>query len=153
MNVSMYEERLKIFFYNVFIKKNLKEKKSAQNSKYNWDLDLYKACLGENLLVFNLIMTKKRKEYLNWGLKGACQGGNLNLTKILIDKGADDYNLGLSWVCRQGCRDYGKSDWDWLFCYEFSKDDERKDIVNLLVEKGGTQCNHCGMMYKKKNVN
>lgn len=35
----------------------------------------------------------------NWGLKGAREGGHLYLNKLMIKKGANDWNFGLSHAC------------------------------------------------------
>lgn len=69
---------------------------------------------------------KKIKEYiktystkiniLNNGLYGACEGGHYFIVSLLLDNGANDFNLGL----------------------KFASYSKNYDIINLLIKKGAT---------------
>src|ERR1700690_1304101 len=38
----------------------------------------------------------------NLGLRGACEGGHLDLVMMMISRGANDWNFGLEYACRGG---------------------------------------------------
>ncbi len=63
------------------------------------------------------------KDKLNWnyGLYGACRGGNLKLVNLMIQKGANDWNCGLNCACKGG----------------------NLNIVNLMIKKGANKCSKC----------
>jgi ankyrin repeat protein len=53
------------------------------------------------------------------GLLGACYGGHLELAKLMIKHGADNFNNGLNWACRNG----------------------HLELVNLVIEHGADDFN------------
>ena len=38
----------------------------------------------------------------NWGLKGACDGGHMDIVNLMISKGANVWDLGLRGACYGG---------------------------------------------------
>lgn len=69
--------------------------------------------------------TKKEKnikqQFLNIDLSRACENGNMGMIKLLISKGANDFNSGLSTACRMN----------------------RIDVINLMIECGANNFNSC----------
>ena len=47
------------------------------------------ACEGGNINIVHL-MIEKGADYWNWGLRGAYKGGNINIVHLMIEKGADN---------------------------------------------------------------
>lgn len=41
-------------------------------------------------------------KHWNWALEGACEGGHKDLVKMFIDKGANNFGLGLNAACKGG---------------------------------------------------
>ncbi len=62
------------------------------------------------------LMIEKGAEVWNWGLSGACKGGHMEIVKLMIEKGATDWNRGLYDACEGG----------------------HIEIVKLMIEKGAT---------------
>jgi len=91
-------------------------------TKSNWDnsILLLDFCMNNDVLKIRKIITMNIE--LSWGngLCCACEGGNLDIIKLMIEKGAHCWNLGLFRACKAG----------------------HKDIVNLMIEKGATRCGH-----------
>lgn len=49
-----------------------------------------------------------------YGFEGACEGGHLDIVKLMIAHGADDWNHGLTYACISG----------------------NKEIINLIIYNG-----------------
>jgi ankyrin repeat protein len=115
----------------------------------DWGSGLYNACYSGNLEIVKL-MIKNGADNWNDGLYGACEGGHfcynnhcacftydnahstrfaydnarstrLEIIKLMIEKGANNWNDGLCSACRN----------------------ENLEIVKLMIEKGATHCNNC----------
>ncbi len=111
---------------------------------------LYDACKN------NLIISVKQikfKFYLDIGLIGvckgldyACYGGHESIVKLMIKKGADNWNAGLSCACYGGHEsivkfmiDKGATDWDtglYVACQS-----GYINIVKLMIDKGADNWN------------
>ena len=83
------------------------------NIDLNWDWGLLGACRGGNIDIINLIIEKGSNNW-HYGLEGACKGGHLDIVKLMIEEGADHWNCGLAYACTGG----------------------NIDIVKLMIEKG-----------------
>jgi hypothetical protein len=93
--------------------------------KYKYlDLDegLMGACKGGHQRVVEL-MIEKGANYWNLGLNGACEGGKQSLVELMIEKGANRWNRGMERACLRG----------------------HQRIVELMIEKGANNWN-LGMM-------
>ena len=55
------------------------------------DLDVSYLKLNDDWYYYHYSVSK-----WNWGLFGACQGGNRELAELMIEKGANDWNRGLN---------------------------------------------------------
>ena len=69
-----------------------------------WDWGLINACEGEddcrggNIEIVKLMIEKGVNNW-NRALYGACRGGNIEIVKLIIEKGANDWNWGLLGAC------------------------------------------------------
>jgi len=52
-------------------------------------MGLYFACQGGNMDIVNMMIQKGANDW-NWGLWQACKDGHLDFVNTLIQKGADD---------------------------------------------------------------
>ena len=61
---------------------------------------------------------RKSNGVMDWnrGLCRACEGGNMEIVKLMIEKGANAWDRGLIWACDRG----------------------HMEIVKLMIEKGAT---------------
>ncbi len=59
------------------------------NSNLNWNWGLYGACKGGNINIINMMIDKGAYDW-NWGLDGACKGGHIDIVKMMIANGADN---------------------------------------------------------------
>ncbi len=66
----------------------------------------------------NLMIQKGVNDW-KWGLRGACQSGDIDIIDLMIQKGADEWNWGLWGACEGGYT----------------------TIVNLMIEKGADDWN------------
>ena len=48
------------------------------------------ACQGGHLEIIKMMLSLGATDY-NWGLQGACKGGHIEIVKMLIELGANDY--------------------------------------------------------------
>jgi len=68
----------------------------------NWiEYGLYGACKGGHKDLVDLMITDDILS-LNWGLHGACEGGHKELAELLLAWGAYDHNWGLYSACLGG---------------------------------------------------
>ena len=67
----------------------------------HYEYGLKGACRGGHLEIINMMLSKGATNY-NWGLEGACLGGHLELVKMMLDLGANNYNKGLDNACLGG---------------------------------------------------
>ena len=88
----------------------------------HWSNGVYGACQGGNIDLAKL-MIEKDKCYcrLGLGLRYACESGNIDIVKLMIEKGADDWFCGLENACKGG----------------------HIEICKFLIEKGATECWYC----------
>ena len=87
-------------------------------------MNLFQVCLtGEIELVFQYV---KRNSIWDWnyGLQGACQGGNVSIVEFIIKKGASQWNFGLQGACCGG----------------------HMHLVELMIKKGAKHLNN-GLYY------
>ena len=66
----------------------------------DWNWGLYGACSGGNIEIVKLMIEKGANKW-NWGLSGACYGGNIEIIKLMTEKGADHWNwvVNTSAIC------------------------------------------------------
>ena len=77
----------------------------------------------------------------NYQLGRECKRGNLDEVKLLIDRGADDWNLGFYHACREGHLDIvkfmiEKGANNWYLGIYYACEGGHLDIVKLMIEKG-----------------
>ena len=66
-----------------------------------WNSALIQACRGGNLNLVKLLISKGA-HYFDGGLCTACRGGHLTIVHLMLDNGADSYYSGFSNACRGG---------------------------------------------------
>ena len=93
--------------YRACLEGDLEEvKKHLNKSYYHWNKCLYNACIGANMSIVELIISKGEPFWLdwNWALRGACEGGDLRIVELMIKRGEpfglDDWNWGLLNACK-----------------------------------------------------
>ena len=102
------------------------------------------ACtIGDQL---SIIQSNCVQDWLNDGFIAACQAGQQKLVRLLIAKGANDWNRALSGACEGGHEDIaqlmiskGANDWNDGLYYGCIKGYE--DIVQLMIAKGANNWN------------
>ena len=116
-----------IFTYITNIDNTIKKYFNPINEQ-NWfkNKHLARACRGGNMDIVKL-MIEKGANHWNWGLRCACRGGHMDIVKLMIEKGADDWNWGLWGACEGG----------------------HMDIVKLMIEKGANKCYNCNKSLKE----
>lgn len=72
-----------------------------QSSKKSLNIWLFEACIGGNIDIVELMLSKGA-DYLNWAFEYACEGGNINIVRMLIQKGVISVTVGLDVACRHG---------------------------------------------------
>ena len=85
-----------------------------------WEWGLHGACQGGHLDIVKLMIEKGSNDW-EWALLYACIGGHIDMVKLMIEKGAGNWNGGLKYACCGG----------------------HMEIVKLMIEKGATQCLSC----------
>ncbi len=93
------------------------------NIDLDWHLGFEGACRGGHLDCVKLMIVKGAHNYNN-GLQHACQGGHLDIVRLMIEKGANWWNGGLMCACEYG----------------------QMDIVKLMIKKGADDW-HSGLYY------
>ena len=96
------------------------KKYTAKNEMINYDYGLRGACENGNLKILNF-MIKKGAENWNLGLFSACEGNQIEMITLMIEKGANNWNWGLKGAC------YGK----------------HESIVKMMILKGANDWNLC----------
>ncbi len=66
-------------------------------------------------------MIEKGASDWDWGLSSACKNGNLDIINLMIEKGAGSWNWGLSGAYKAGCL----------------------NIVKLMIKMGADDCSQC----------
>lgn len=111
-----------------------------------WDEGFYEACRNGHREVVDLLIKKgspffglgevdgdfeevyQRKDrvgfkvkdtptYMNWGLRGACRGGHLELARLTLELGANDWNGGLIQAC----------------------EGDHLELIELMIQQGATK--------------
>ena len=92
----------------------------------------YEACKKGDIKVVHNIINKGYLKVSDWnsGLNGACEGGYIDIVKLIIDKGSymlqkKDWNNGLYYACYGGSEGLAHT----------------MNIINLLIEKGADDWN------------
>jgi hypothetical protein len=85
-----------------------------------YDDGLYAACEFGHIEIVKLMIEKGASDWES-GLFMACEGGHMEIVKLMIEKGANDWDDGLSAACDGG----------------------HTDIANLMIENGATHCSYC----------
>ena len=89
---------------------------------------LYGACNGGNMGITKLLIWR---EYgandWNYGLKGACRGGNIKIVKFMIRMGADNWGQGLYGACAGGHINVAK------FMLEYRVEDRNMGLYGACV--------------------
>ncbi len=94
---------------------------------------------------------------LNEGLYAACSYGYKDIAELLIDKGADDFDIGLNYACEKGYMELVKLMIDkgaasgpkslgdevtaWNIGLNYACYGRHKDIIKLMIDKGATDFN------------
>lgn len=73
----------------------------ARQGYVNWDYGLRGACFGGHLDIVNLAILNGATE-LSSGLRNACYNGHFEIARFLISKGANNLNLALYDACYSG---------------------------------------------------
>jgi hypothetical protein len=82
------------------------------------------------------LMIKKGANNWNGGLYSACSNGHMNIVKFMINRGANNWNAGLYAACEDGS--FINNDKAIV-----SKRNCHIKIVKLMIEKGANQCDNC----------
>lgn len=119
----------------------------------NWTMALYGACIGGHLKCIEFIEAEveakrakaqgKNSEALidwSWALRGACDDNQLEIAKLAINKGANDFNPCLFTTCLHGYVEIVhlllingvKLNIDTNINYYYSWPDNKKGLVQLL---------------------
>ena len=105
-----------------------------------------KKCAALNHVICLQKYELKSIEYFNLGLYGACEGGHLELAKLMIEKGANDFNSGLYGACEKGhfelvnlMLEKGANDFNWGLRGACEKG--HFALANLMLEKGADDFN------------
>jgi len=80
-----------------------------------------------NLELAVLAVQMCEKFYLNFALIGACQVGDRNFIKLIIDAGAYNWDSGLTGACRG----------------------QHRDLIKLMIKRGAYFCFNCKISAKK----
>jgi hypothetical protein len=75
------------------------ELKLGEDNDYNWGLQ--GACEGGNLQIVHLMLKQGANDY-NTGLEYACMGGHMQIVELMLKLGATDYNIGFRNACGEG---------------------------------------------------
>lgn len=105
------------------------EKIIETNTQIDWELAFKGSCEGGNIDIVNLIFEKNANNNINEGLEYACRNNCINVAKLLIEKGANSFNEGLSNTCLIDRRGFGSS---WM-CGSMVKNDKNK-LIHLLIK-------------------
>ena len=104
-----------------------------QQVECNLNEGLYEACRGANKNIIECLFGKIHEPDLNYALKGACSCNDVNasqeIIKMLLQKGANDYNAGLVGASKYG-NDYA---------------------TNLMIQLGATNLTDALLMAKYCN--
>ena len=102
--------------------------KMENDKRFKIDANFFKIYCHDNhiILLLKLIITLEEiglSNYLNWntGLVYACEGGHMDIIKIMVGKGAGFWLRGLEGACKNG----------------------HIVITKLMFEKGATRCWYC----------
>ena len=113
------DKRFKISHNNIILEEYCKNKnviKIRQIIKMNFRVyrtcRLYAACKSGHMDIIKLMIEKGADDW-NSGLIGACEGGHIDIVKFMIEKGSSDWSAGLGYACWCG----------------------HIDIVRLMIEK------------------
>ena len=80
------------------------------------------ACTNNCIEIVDSLINKFSHEWIaEWGMEMACRGGHINIIKLMIKKGANNWNWGLAIACK--------------FYYQ--------EVVKLMIENGATICMNC----------
>ncbi len=111
-----------------------------KNVKF-WNDMMYEACQGGYLEIVKLMIEKGANNW-NWGLYGACRGGHMEIVKFMIEKGADNWNWGLCGGHMEIVKlmiEKGANGWN-VGLFRTCRSGHM-EIVKLMIEKGANNWN------------
>jgi hypothetical protein len=119
----------------------------------------YNMCLMGNIELVKQILTNPHRWFreANVGLKAACIGGHLDIAKLLIDRGADEYNQALRFACignhnhivKYLLEEVRGINWDCNIGLSYACERGNIELLNLLTFHGADDYNH-GLYYACK---
>ena len=108
-------------------------------------------CCKKQLIYFVKLFLKQKYwdvSFWRWGLRGACQGGHLDVVTLMIDNDATNWHDGFEYAGWGGHMNIvnlmiekGGTDWHWGL--RWACKGGHYDIVNLMLDKGATYCFSC----------
>jgi hypothetical protein len=109
-------------------------------------VDIYK--LAQAGYVEDTLECARNGESIQLGLSGACQGGHIDLARLLNATGECDLDWGMVAACIGGHEEIvsmmiklGACDWDWALETACFKGHQK--LISLMIQKGATKCNEC----------
>ncbi len=118
VNTTIYVDDYNILLRQYCLNNDVINIKKIIGMDLNLNYGLYGACEGGNMDVVKL-MVEKGATWWDHGLFYACKGGNMDIIKLMIKKGANNWNNGLYSACEGG----------------------NMDIIKLMIEKAGANVN------------
>ena len=102
---------------------------------FEWQSALYGACQGNQVELVEEIIRNCKGRQLSWdtGLHCACAGAAKDTIRLMIEKGATDFNWALNAACKELQIDFS-NDQLCIFCWKGERGDE--EIVDFLLSKG-----------------
>jgi ankyrin repeat protein len=97
--------------------------KDSKDRENIFNMAMYYAARGGNMEIVKLMIEKGATDF-DWGMKNAANGGNMEIVKLMIEKGATDFDWGMYYASEGG----------------------HMEIVKLMIEKGSTDFDW-GMRY------
>lgn len=101
-----------------------------------------------DLEITKLLLQTPYYKDLDWSLYGACRGGNLDIVKLLISKGAKMFNFGLCGAIERGHKhivNYLVENFEIepTVGLQSACRSGNKDICQLMIKLGATRCSNC----------
>jgi len=97
-------------------------------------------CMKGSISEINeFIRDKGRYISLNWGMRGACEGGRKEIVELMLSKGASPESEGLRYACKGGNKDViefiiSKGFFDHTEGMRGACEGGRKEIIEFMVQ-------------------
>jgi hypothetical protein len=133
---------------------------NSRNTRYKNAENFYNICLQGNIVLVERRLADKHRWWseLNAGLEGACVGGHLDIVKLLIKHGAEEFHQALRFACIGGhlkivryllLENEEHVNWDCNIGLSYVCERGYRDILDILVTCGANDFNN-GLYYACK---